>query len=905
MQNRTATEFKEPPRRWTVVLSNIFASILDGPHQETAKVVLGLLPRWIFCCPKRGGHIAKGEDLDKRLRKFEEGQWKDLHESSQTVEPPKRRQGAEFKSSIRKKAERQIKQGHIHDAMRTLKQLPSPDITEELADRMEQMFTKEAPRLQPVNRKTPAVTAELLRKACSMLRAAKSPGLSGWRNEYLKLFASEASEKQFLPFLQLMKKYEVGEIAVNWWESTKIVSAFKKKDLTKKRDIHIREPLTQVLRKALTLLATDTFVKAGGHVQQGIGTPNGPENIAHLCQLSLDQHPEERVLFKIDIEDAYPTCKRSAVLNAAKKHCPVIAPFLHTSLSKESTLVIRTDNGELHEVGMTEGLAQGSMDATLCFGLGSLDWLLEINKEAKKRDKNNFVKAIQDDVILSLRARDVETLYPMMARTLKVKTGGVLSPRKTLVYAPDGVDISSIPENIPVVHDGLKFGGIPLGTEDFINGFTKKKEPGIARVCNDILSLKSTQIQLLLLRYAAPGLTTHWLRGLRPDMTVDLARFHSQAMRDTLRQIVESDEDIPDQAWKEATLPGMGLQFRDPISTRIPAAAASWSTTLTQTRTGHDEDKKWLESIYDNLAETDLTTHLRDLENFMREALELKTFDIFTNSAADASTKLQFKLNTWKLKNDREMFMDTLSLQEKQRIYAQQLKGSRVIFDAIPTTEDLTIPSWHNSYMINIIRQRIGMHHMMYDPNEPVCRAAHHNPRDDFHAEMCNLGPEVIARHDNLNILGAKCFKKYGYRVSIEPQHFYRGAQKPDLIAREAGPHDKDIAVDWSIVHPCQGRSIDPRMYTSRREAEKNNQYLEPTKDRGALFYPLVFNAYGGMGSSAARFFNNFWKRHKKIRGSPRPNFTARTDDRYWLQVFAIAINIGTVKNAEFIHMMP
>ena len=47
----------------------------------------------------------------------------------------------------------------------------------------------------------------------------------------------------------------------------------------------------------------------------------------------------------------------------------------------------------------------------------------------------------------------------------------------------------------------------------------------------------------------------------------------------------------------------------------------------------------------------------------------------------------------------------------------------------------------------------------------------------------------------------------------------------------------------------------------------------------------------------------------KSLRKTPtllqEPDFlAARTDDRYWLQVFAIA-NIGTVKNEEFIYVAP
>ena len=82
---------------------------------------------------------------------------------------------------------------------------------------------------------------------------------------------------------------------------------------------------------------------------------------------------------------------------------------------------------------------------------------------------------------------------------------------------------------------------------------------------------------------------------------------------------------------------------------------------------------------------------------------------------------------------------------------------------------------------------------------------------------------------------------------------FHDENTRPDLLVRFGSSDGHDIAFDITIVNPVRSKTAiaatlkDEQQFLRSQANVKNNKYETPCMERGTVFCPIVFSAFGGV----------------------------------------------------------
>jgi hypothetical protein len=219
-------------------------------------------------------------------------------------------------------------------------------------------------------------------------------------------------------------------------------------------------------------------------IQMALGVKRGVEKVAHLFRALWEKGFAEIAL---DFTNGFNDLLRQAMLDAVDRRCPELTELFNKFYAIDSLCFFIID-GEVRVILGEEGSRMGCVLGSFGFDLTVQDIfeavLAKVPAGIFKALTDDFNAAVPPASSLQEQLRDCATVFTTTRDEAKRIAGLSLNMDKSGVLLPldaDGsvVDIESIslPDNFPsdlkILNTGLKVGGAPIGTDDFVREFTR------------------------------------------------------------------------------------------------------------------------------------------------------------------------------------------------------------------------------------------------------------------------------------------------------------------------------------------------------------------------------------------------------------------------------------------------
>ena len=166
------------------------------------------------------------------------------------------------------------------------------------------------------------------------------------------------------------------------------------------------------------------------------------------------------------------------------------------------------------------------------------------------------------------------------------------------------------------------------------------------------------------------------------------------------------------------------------------------------------------------------------------------------------------------------------------------------------------------------------------------------------HVLICNKSNGNSHRHsDIINCTKNLCTAaELNWALEVSPfcrhkDSLAKDQCRVDIVAFAHGKKGVDVAYDVSVANPFSKAAGDhprPLEAAMRREGEKINKYHNDCEKNNMKFYPLVFDAYGGIPSIT---LNSAVKPLiRKVKEYTPMNWAAPNAKTYWLQRFSVVL---------------
>jgi hypothetical protein len=219
-------------------------------------------------------------------------------------------------------------------------------------------------------------------------------------------------------------------------------------------------------------------------VQLGMAQADGVGQFLQHAKFLQRAYPW-RALVTMDVKNAYGEASRAWCRTAAAEAIPELdRPLAQLWSNGGHRLWTERSPGSWHCTEVTDGLWQGSSEATAVFGLGQRKALINALRELKAMDIRIDVAAYVDDAILSVSPEDFPQVWACIGRHL-AQAGLALVPHKCHAFIPGASTVDTrVNELVAQRFDGLPLLGTAMQGEfeAFLGPYSLALEPALLRV---------------------------------------------------------------------------------------------------------------------------------------------------------------------------------------------------------------------------------------------------------------------------------------------------------------------------------------------------------------------------------------------------------------------------------------
>jgi hypothetical protein len=585
-------------------------------------------------------------------------------------------------------------------------------------------------------------------------------------------------------------------------------------------------------------------------LQMGVGSPLGTERIVRAAEeWSRIHRGTDKVLLKVDIRNAFNTVSRAALLDRTRLLFPEVVPWI------AATYLIPA---HLRHGGFTvlseDGVQQGDPLGPLLFALALHPLALRIAREVPGLDVHKWYL---DDGVLAGSAEDVRSALAIILAACPPDGRGELGlsvrlEKCELITCRANTDTSAFPPNIQVMDTNFELLGLPVGTEEHIIDYLRRKPirkalDAIQAVCR----LDDPQVAYALLRdCCAFPRVVHVLRSVPPRLTRQALTPYDAEVRAAMSFVIGAD--IPMSHWVTATWAtsqgGFGLRS----SSRHAPAGYVASTLECATLDGWDPRQlpDWQETI--GLLNVLLPPHRRlDMYAAAETSLSLLKMWMEEEDARSYSSShkgrggdssYQRVLSRCIDTHQREgVLADCPDEEHRAHLVAVGTADAGAWLRAIPSKGLMLALPPADFRAASLLRL-----HLISQPEAcPHCDRPPPAPDNGRHLLSCKRAPGVVARHNALRNTLHEAITASGFSSALEVTAG-GGKQRPGDVVMCGQP---PTFIDVAVIHPLhpQYRSTRGRPVDNYAANIKVAKYGTRLREDGLLFCPFVADVFGNL----------------------------------------------------------
>jgi hypothetical protein len=270
----------------------------------------------------------------------------------------------------------------------------------------------------------------------------------------------------------------------------------------------------------------ETFAEKFGPLQLGVGISRGPDILALVVRLALEQN-KSWVAVKLDFKNAFNMVSRLSFLKYTAKHHPELLLFLLAAYGVPPYIIARGPDGCVRYLSQ-RGCTQGCPLGPYCFAAA----LQETLERVQANNPRVLVAALHDDVELAGSPDDVRVALDQLLReasvcglepaahkfTLYVQDASMLSRVAVQAIEKDieewtDINVLAAGKKCSAQSEGLVTAGAPIGTTEFQLQHVTNKLHEHKYAHEQLAMLTDTQAAYLLLRYCL-SIRLHYLIGI-------------------------------------------------------------------------------------------------------------------------------------------------------------------------------------------------------------------------------------------------------------------------------------------------------------------------------------------------------------------------------------------------------
>ena len=353
----------------------------------------------------------------------------------------------------------------------------------------------------------PDIIADEVGKALRSFPAASAPGPSGLRVQHLRDALLPGSGDSLLQHLTavvgLLAQGQACPEAACALAGASLVAVPKPKGGI--RPIAIGELLRRLTGKCLM---TQVRTAAREHLfpeQVGVAVPSGAEAVVHTVRAWLARHSgsTQKVLVKLDFENAFNTLSRQQVLDTVAHAFPELARWVSWCYSRETWLQFGQST-----LRSAAGVQQGDPLGPLLFATA----LQPLAQELRQTSLDLSVFYLDDGVL----AGDLPTVAAalQLVQSKASSVGLRLNLAKCELAAVGATTLADVLPHFPQAllfdetgHSKLlsnfELLGAPLGDDDFVSGYAQDRVRRAKPLLEAVALLEDPQVALRLLRACA------------------------------------------------------------------------------------------------------------------------------------------------------------------------------------------------------------------------------------------------------------------------------------------------------------------------------------------------------------------------------------------------------------------
>lgn len=566
---------KEARRMWSQCLAHALSEVVRYNDARAwsqllmlAKCVLRTAARG-----RRGAFQNSASETRNLCRRWLDGQRLVLWNQGREIRARRGARAQPSREEIQTRIAELVSQEQFHKACGVLVNEPPVEVTRRVIASMEAKHPAERAPLDWSQLRTvhssasPQFDVDLVKKVLRSFPKGSAGGLVGLKPQHLKDAMTPGSDDEVGRLLAIvLSMLARGDIPA---EVRPLICGASLVALPKRdgglRPIAVGDTLRRLVGKCLAHSVKEQAQARLEPTQVGVGTPGGAEAVIHVVRDWFRRHSTDptRVALKIDMENAFNSIDRQAILEAVRAFSPTLVPWADFTYGGDSSLLL----GE-HKVASKRGVQQGDPLGPLLFSLA----LQRAIEEAKRRAASEVDGSIDfqvfylDDGFIAGTAPAVSGYADILCQEL-ARIGLTVNAGKCEAIPAAGessaVQASSFHPCKWVAAGEFELLGAPIGGQTYSTEYTSGRIDKGKRLLAKLAELEDPQVAYLLARHCASFCRLTYSTRVTPRS------LHSSALKtydDAVREGFSGAAGLllPDDSWSRAQLSARhgGIGFR-------------------------------------------------------------------------------------------------------------------------------------------------------------------------------------------------------------------------------------------------------------------------------------------------------------------------------------------------------